>query len=408
VKLLKEYPFTFRLMFYGMLISTTGASMIWPFLMIYVKGRLNLPLTVITSLLTINAAAGLVASFVAGPIVDRLGRKWIMVISLVGNGLTYLMLSQANTLPAFAVLMALSGTFNPLYRLSGDAMLADLIPPQKRPDAYALLRLSNNVGVALGPSIGGLLTTISYTVAFSCAAFGMITYSLMLAFLAAETLPRRVEQGQPLPETSGGYVHILRDKPFISFTITFILIQMCAVLMWVLMPVYANGQFKIPESQYGLIPTTNALMVVFLQIFVTKVTKRYQPMRMITLGAIFYAFGVGSVAFGRGFWGFWISMVIMTFGELILMPTSSTYVAALAPADMRGRYMGLYGLSWGIASGIAPVAGGYLNDNFSPVAVWIGGLFIGLIAAIGFAMLSRFNLSIQYPSLTPDKDTSLE
>ena len=373
-----------------MLISTTGSSMIWPFLLIYIKGQVNLPLSTITILTTINATSGLISALLAGPITDRLGRKWVLVFSLIGNGLVYLFMSQASTLPAFAILMAFSGIFNPVYRVSSDAMLADLIPPDRRPDAYALLRLSNNAGISLGPSMGGLLTVLSYSVAFYFAAGGLILYGLLLAFLAYETLPPQTTV-QAFTRTFRGYLDVLRDRPFLSFVSTFILVQMSGVLMWVLLPVYAHDQFQIPESQYGLIPTTNALMVVFFQVFVTKITRRYRALPVMAVGSLLYALGVGSVALGEGFIAFWLSMVIMTVGELILMPTASTYVAHLAPADMRGRYMSISGLTWNIAYGIAPPAGGYLSDQISPQAIWIGGLLAGFSAFMGYSFLARQN-----------------
>ena len=174
--------------------------------------------------------------------------------------------------------------------------------------------------------------------------------------------------------------------PFVgALTLT----QMCATLMWVLMAVQAKQQYHVPENLYGLIPTTNALMVVFFQVAVTQVTKRHPPLKMLTVGALFYAAGVGSVSLARGFWGFWLSMVIMTIGELILMPTSSTYAAGLAPADMRGRYMSIYGLTWPAALGIAPVMGGYLGDTFGPVTTWYGGLVAGLLSIVWFTALHR-------------------
>ncbi len=115
-RLKAQYPRQFWLLFWGMLISAIGSSMIWPFLMIYVSGRLHLPMATIASLMTFNAVAGLIFSFVAGPATDRFGRKWIMVISLVGNGVVYLFLGRATTFPAFIILMSLGGAFNPLYR----------------------------------------------------------------------------------------------------------------------------------------------------------------------------------------------------------------------------------------------------------------------------------------------------
>ena len=388
-QLIHQYPRQFWLLFGGMLISTLGTSMIWPFLMIYVSEQLDLPLVTITSLMTLQATMGLIFSFIAGPVTDRAGRKWVMVVSLAVNGLGYLLLSRAHTLPAFAVLMAVIGAFNPLYRVAADAMMADLVPPEKRIDAYSLLRTSNNMGIALGPAIGGLIAAVSYTTAFYCAATGLITFSLLITFFAAETLPARSQPVKPKREKFGGYGRILHDRPFVAFALTMVLTQMCAVMIWVLLGVYAKQNYQVPESQYGLIATTNALMVVLFQIPVTRVTKRYQPLFVLAAGSLFYAIGVGSVALGHGFWGFWLSMVIMTVGELILAPTASTYTANLAPPDMRGRYMSIFTLTWGAAAGIGPLLGGFLNDNLGPVYIWYGGLLIGLSSTFIFLLLAR-------------------
>ncbi len=384
----KDYPFQFWLMFWGMLISTTGASMIWPFLMIYVSEKLSLPLVEIASLMTLNAVMGLIFSFIAGPIADRVGRKGVMVISLAVNGFGYILYSQASTFLVFAAVMAMNGAFSPLYRVGADSMMADMVPADKRLNAYSLMRMSNNLGVALGPAIGGFIAILSYTTAFYIAAVGMISYSMLLLFFAKETLQTK-QLGEVKHERLGGYGRILRDKKFIPFAATFALTQICSAMIWVLLSVYTKKNFNMPENLYGLLPTTNAVMVVTLQLLITRYTKRRPPLWMLALGSLFYAVGVGSVALGRGFWGFWISMVILTIGELILIPTSTTYTANLAPAEMRGRYMSIYTLTWGIGNGVGPILGGFLNDNISPVSIWYGGLTIGMAGAFLFANLAH-------------------
>ena len=137
------------------------------------------------------------------------------------------------------------------------------------------------------------------------------------------------------------------------------------------------------------------------KVFVTRITKRYRPLPVMTMGTFFYTLGVGSVALGHSFIGFWISIVIMTIGELILMPTASSYVAGLAPPDMRGRYMSIAGLTWSAAAGIGPLMGGYLNDNIAPVATWYGGFAIGIIGILGFLLLSRKESNIR-PAIITD------
>ena len=110
---------------------------------------------------------------------------------------------------------------------------------------------------------------------------------------------------------------------------------------------------------------------------------------MLALGALFYALGTGSVALGQGFWAFWLSMVIMTTGELICTPTATTLVANLAPADMRGRYMSIYGLTWNVAQGIGPLYGGLLSDNIGPVFAWYGGLAVGMVSMGAFIVMAQ-------------------
>jgi LmbE family N-acetylglucosaminyl deacetylase len=167
----------------------------------------------------------------------------------------------------------------------------------------------------------------------------------------------------------------------------------CAVMMWVLLGVYAKQNFGIPENLYGWIATTNAMMVILFQIPMTSVSKRYPNHTVLVVGAVLYVLAVTSIAFGRGFWWFWGSMVVMTVGELLLMPTSSAFVANLAPPEKRGRYMGIYGFTWGAAAGMAPLLGGFLNDTFGPRTIWLGGGLVGFIGLVGFVLLSLKKIS---------------
>ncbi len=382
------YPGQFWLMFIGMLISTMGASMIWPYLMIYVSRMLDTPMTVTASLLTIQSVCGLIASISCGPLIDRLGRKGIMVFSLFANGLAYVFYGHATSFFHFAALMALTGAVNPLYRAAADAMMADLLPPERRIDGYSLMRLSNNLGICVGPLVGGWLVSGSYATAFYGAAGGMIAYSLLIAFRAVETIPPRAANQPAAPkERFGGYPTIFADQVFMRFVVNFTLVSIPTVLMWTIMPVHANTNYGVPEKMYSYVPFTNAMMVVFLQTLVTRFTKRHAPLAMLGLGSLFYALAVGGVGLARGLGGFWLCMVVMTIGEMILAPTSSTYAANLAPTDKRGRYLGLVGLTWPVASGIGPLFGGMLNDTFGPQAIWLGGLAVGLVSTGIFVLL---------------------
>lgn len=428
--LYKEYPPQYWLMITGVVISTAGGSMIWPFLLIYASGKLNMPLSTVATLISINAGTGLLSSFVAGTLADKIGRKVVMNFSLTVNGLAYFLLMRAETYPQFVGLMIMIGLSNPLYQVGADAMLADMIPSEKRTDAYAINRIANNAAFALGPAMGGFLATRSYNLAFYAAGTGFLIYSLLLFFLAKETLntqtlpstslwlrlspnislKRIIAPFKPRPNDAvklieenplqtEGYQRVFRDKNYMAFAATTSIGLIAPTMLWILMPVYAKTNYGIPEALYGWIPTTNALMCVFVQYFVTSITRKHRTLPVLSVAMLIYALGTGSVALMSGFWGFWLSMVILTFGELTLVPTASKYVADRAPADLRGRYMSIYWLGWGLARTLSPMIGGFLNDNIAPHAIWVGGLLLGLMSALGLSLLNRLS-SPQPTSLT--------
>jgi MFS family permease len=385
-----EYPRQFWLLFAGMLISAGGGSMVWPFLTIIVRQRLGIPLTTIGLLLALRSGSSLITTLVAGPVADRLGRKGVMVTSLFVSTLMYLAMSLATSLPAWAILMVASGALNPLFRVGSNTMVADLLTPNRRADAYALIRINDNVGVAIGPAVGGFLAAVSYDWAFYAAASASVAFGLLVLFFVTETLP---SPGKELGEedANGGYGRLLRDRRFLAFCSVSTLAVVPSALFFVLLPVYGKEQFGVVESQYGFVMATNAAMVVLFQYAITRGTKRFPPLTVMAAGSLFYALGVGSVALGTGFAHFWLSVVILTIGEMLLVPTGTMLAANLSPPDMRGRYMGFYGLTWMVGIGLGPVIGGFLNDQIGPVAIWYGGLVSGLIAALGYIVLGQLS-----------------
>jgi MFS family permease len=395
--LYKEYPHQYWLMIAGLVLATAGGSMVGPYLLIYVSEKLSLPLSTVATLISINAGMGLLSSFIAGWVADKVGRKVVMNLSLTMTGLTYLFLLRAETYSHFAILMVALGLSNPLYQVGSDAMLADLIPSKKRTEAYAINRIANNAAFALGPAVGGFLATRSYNLAFLGAAAGFLSYSILLFFRARETLGMETSQqiseaatGQ-VDETAqhSGYLTVLRDTKYMGFVALISLGLIAPSMVWILLAVYTKTNFSLPENMFGWIPTTNALMCVFVQYSVSRLTRRHATLPVVAVGMLIYALGAGSVALMGGFWGFWLSMVILTFGELTLVPTSSKYVADRAPAHLRGRYMSVYWIGWGLARTAAPLVGGFLNDAVAPRAIWLGALTLGLVSTLGLFLLSR-------------------
>ena len=377
-------------MLLGLIISTTGTTMVWPFLTIYASETLSLPMAAVTSLMSINSLSGLTASILAGSLVDRFGRKSVMAVGLFGTAVAYFGYIYAGSYWHFAVLMIASGLFNPLYRLGSDAILADMLAPADRVQGYSIFRMARNIGVALGPMIGGIVLSSNYNIGFTGAAAALIFYGLITLFFLRETL---VRDPNAKPESLRDQVRVYRqafnNKPFAHMVGAFTLMEICAALMWVLLAVYVKQNFGLKEATYSWLPTTNALMVVFLQVFITRITKKYRETQVMPVGAIFYMVAMLMVGVSSQFAGFWLAMVVMTIGELITAPTATTYVANMAPPEQRGRYLGVFGLSWHVAMAIGPFAAGVLTDAFGFRSPWFAGAMIGALSVYAFVLLDR-------------------
>jgi MFS family permease len=385
---LDHYPRQFWLISIIMMLAWLFHSLMWPFLMLFISQRLEQPLSNVAWLMTINAVTGMVTTFLGGAIADKYGRKGVMVFSLIFCGVGWFLFRIAGTMPIFALIMTLTGT-TPLYRLAADSMIADLIPEEERLDAYSLLRMGNNLGVALGPAIGGYLASVSYNISFSIIGIGLAVIGVLIAVLAKETRPSTQSQEIYKTEKSTGYKKIFKDKVFMAILGAFTLNRICTSTLWLMLAVYARQNYGLSERLFGFIPTTNAVMVILFQLMVTRRVRRGKPEQAMALGALIYAAAIFGVAFGQGFWGFWLCMVGATVGEMILVPTTTTFTSRLAPEEMRARYMSLYTLTWGIGTGIGPLLGGVMGDSFGPRSMWFSAGVVGFAGFLLFVLINK-------------------
>jgi MFS family permease len=377
------YPRQFWVVLFAMVLAWMFHSMMWPYILLYTSERLAQPLTVVAGLMTLNAISGLVTTFLGGAIADRFGRKGVMVLSLLLSGIGWFFFRSAGTMPGFALLMALIGGSTPLYRLAADSMVGDIIPEEKRLSAYSVLRMGNNLGVALGPAIGGFLAATSYPLSFSVIGLGYAVVGVLVVLVCAETKPTDSPVRQE-KDRFGGYGRIFSDKPFVKVLSALTFNRVATSILWLMLAAYAKQSFHLSEELYGFIPTTNAVMVIFFQLLVSRAIIKVKQERAMIWGALIYAVSIFSVAFGSGFWGFWLCMVGATIGEMILVPTTTTYTSQIAAPEMRARYMGMYTLTWGIGSGIGPLIGGIAADVFEPRAMWYAAGLFGLIGMLIF------------------------
>ena len=385
---LKIYPNQFWFVTALMMLAWLFFSLIWSYLLLYISQRLNQSLSAVAWLMTLNAIVGMGASFLGGAIADRFGRKGVLVFSLLITGVGWFFYRSAGTMPVFALLMVITGATTPLYRLTADAMVADIVPVEHRLDAYSILRMGNNLGVAIGPVLGGLLISVSYFVTFTVMGIGLAVIGLLALVLIRESRKHGAADASPV-KTKGGYGVILKDTLFMRVLGAYTLNRICTSILWMMLAVYTSQNYGIPESRYGFIPTTNAIMVILLQLLITHKVNRYRPQAAMSAGALIYAVSIFSVAFGSGFWWFWVCMVGATIGEMILVPTTTTFTSRLAPPEMRARYMSLYTLTWSIGTGLGPLLAGFASDLIAPRVMWYTAGLAGFAAFVIFFRIAR-------------------
>jgi len=315
----------------------------------------------------------------------------MMAVSLFASGLVMLGFGLAGSLPSLIFLLVLNAIFAPLFRPASNAMVADIIEPQKRAQAYGLLRVVMNVGAAIGPSVGGFIATRSYFVLFFCAALTSLLYFLIVVAFTTETKPQGSTSLEETTEPEReGWKTVLRDTPFLAFCLITVLTCIVYSQMNTTFPVYLKENSGIGEVQYGQLMALNAVMVILLQFPITRITDRYRRMQMMALGALLYALGFGAQGFVGTLPLFALCVAIWTLGEMVIAPVSTVLAADMAPETLRGRYMGVFGLTWGIGYGLGPTLGGTVMDNLGGRYVWYASLILGLIAAAAFLLLGRF------------------
>lgn len=403
---LAGFPRPFWVLFFGSLLNSLGGGLVFPFLSLYLRQRLGAPMTTVGFIATLWSLAAFPGQLMGGELADRVGRRRMMVLSLLASGATTLGFGLAGTLPAFLVLALAAGLTGSAYGPAAGAMVADLVEPEERARAYGLLRITNNSGFAVGPALGGLIAGRSYLLLFTLSALASLIYGAIVFWGTHETKPQDAQGLAQAREGPGGFLHILQNGPFVLFCALVVAAELPYSQMTMILPVHMKEDFGLAERYFGWVMTTNAGLVALLQYGVSRWAERRPRLRMMALGTALYGLGVGSVALARGFPWFVGSMVLVTFGEMISVPIANAVSADMAPADLRGRYMAFFGLTWTTGYAIGPVLGGLVVDRLSVGLLWPLMCALGAVATGGFLLLQRamgerFRTPVETPTGPP-------
>ncbi|WP_168724445.1 MFS transporter [Streptomyces sp. A1547] len=322
-----------------------------------------------------------IGNAVGGTVADRFGRRTAIAVSMFGSSAATALVPLTDGLFATTALVGLVGIFAQLYRPAAGALLVDVVPERQRVTAFAVLRLAINVGMAVGPLVGGLLSGASYTYVF----LGDALFSCAFGVLALCTLPggrRPVET--PAPQSAGrgkgGYREVLSDRPYLLFlgsmvAATFVYGQSTATL-----PLHVTDA-GFDNKVYGLLLGLNALLCVVIELPLTKHTERRNPRRVIAAGLALLGIGMALTGAMHAVWLLALTVVVWTVAETVYTPIANAYPAEFSPAHLRGRYQGAEGIAHTLGGALGPAVGGLLY-SISPPLHWTACAAVAALGAL--------------------------
>lgn len=379
---LRSFPRAVWVLCLGMFLNRFG-TFVMPFLALYVirtgHGAAEAGLAI-----GCYGAGHLLASLLGGQMADTIGRRRTMLISLIASAVVMAVFPLAEGLPAMVVLAFVAGLVTELYRPACTALLADLVDNEHRVTAFGMLRLAINAGWALGPAAGGWLAAHSYNWLFIGDALTSLAFAVLAFFWLPKNVPGAATDRVPW---LAAMTTIRRDRAFIqvlaaTFLLAVIFMQPHSTFG---LEVKAGG---FSEKTYGLLLGLNGMLIVIFELPLTMITRRFPPKPTMALGYVMAGIGFGLIARGSELWIYVLSVTVFTFGEMICLPVQMAYVAALAPANLRGRYMGASGLTWAFALVVGPAAGMKLFE-FDPNTLWFALVGCGVLAAAIIAWPAR-------------------
>lgn len=393
-KLYHEYPRTFWILIVITFIDRIGGSLLFPFFALYLTSKFDVGMADVGVLFAAFSVSSFAGSAIGGALTDRFGRKGIIIFGLIASSFSTVAMGFVTSFQYFFVLAFFIGILTDVAGPAHQAMVADILPEDKRADGYGILRVAFNLSVVIGPAIGGLLAARSYLMLFlSDAAISLLTVVLIAIFLP-ETKPLAHPDApkQTMASSFAGYGQVFRNSAFMLFLGAVLLQVFTYMNMNTSLGVYLRNEHGTNESGYGLLLSINAAMVVLMQFPITRRITKYPPMLMMAAGTFLYVIGFSMYGFVATYALFIVAMVIITFGEMVVSPVSQALVASFAPEDMRGRYMAVSGFSWGIPFAVGPYLAGLIIDGPTPYILWYAAGFIGLLSTMVFLVLYRVNL----------------
>jgi predicted MFS family arabinose efflux permease len=368
-------------------VNRTG-TMALPFLALYLTESLNFSSARAGMVLTLWGLVALFMGPIAGKLSDRWGALFMLESMMAAFGIILLVFPLAQSWPAVLVMTALFALTNAGFGPPSLAMISSLSTPEQRKSAFALARLAINLGMSVGPAVGGLLAQISFSVLFIVDG---ATALIATAILVFSPFHKRVKAHEKETKLEAADNKRMLHTLFSDTNLQIFLLGIIPVIIvfWQhqsTMPLFLVRDLHFSTSAYGMLFTLSTLMVATMEVPLNAITAHWPHRRAFVLGCMLMTLGFGALALARTYVEVALTVVIWTFGEMILFPAMSAYVAEIAPEGRRGEYMGFYSMGFNFALMAAPGLGTFTLEHYGPTLLWLSMLGIGSVSVLIFGV----------------------
>lgn len=365
-------------------INRSG-SMVLFFLSLYLTRKMGFTLRQAGQAVGIYGLGSLLGAWLGGVLCDRLGAAAVQRLSLLLSGMNLIAMGYLSSFTAILAAAFLLGVFAEALLPGNTTAMARECSPPVRARGFALNRLAANLGVTIGPVVGGFLAMWNYRALFWVDGLtSLAALAVFHAFFKSGSR-RPVDAGAASAfdtPSSGGRCH-LTFLFLMTFGIGLIFSQLFSTY-----PLYMHSAYGFVESRIGQLLAVNTILIVFLEMVLLHGLRKIAPLKLIAAGALLNGLGFALTPLGRGFPYAAMTVAVWTLGEMLAMPLLTTEIANRSHEGNRGRHMGWFGVSFSLAWMLGPIIGSEVYSHFSPLALWLGCGGLGVLLTLGFLQMA--------------------
>jgi MFS family permease len=363
-------PRAFWVIFAGTIVNRLG-QFVQPFLALYLVGGRELSVKTAGVVVACYGAGSIVSQPLGGWLADRMGRRRTMVLGLVATAASLGVLGVSRPVWAIGATAALVGLAMDLYRPAAAAAVADLVPPEARPRAFALVYWAINLGVSVSGIAGGFLAERGWWLLFVLDAATCLVFAVFVARGVPDVPIARDESDR------GGYGPVLRDRLAVALCAITVVGATVYMQSFVALPLSMKAD-GLPPSAYGIAYAVNPIAIIVIQPLTLRWLTSRDAVTVFASSILVLGAGFGLTGFAHSTAEYAATVFVWTMGEIAFNAVGPTIVNSIAPAHLRGRYNGLIGLAYGASALIGPLVGTAALDAGRWV-VW-GGCAVASVA----------------------------